>query len=149
MADTDATDELQGLDIVFISHQRWNTHVTAVHNSVLRLARRNRVLFVEPPDSLAWLPTEHAAREALTWILSPLERRSPNLFVYHTPPVFLPGQSRARWIFRSISATYELMIRLACQRAGFDRPIFWIYQFNSVGVVSALRPRCTVYECAE
>lgn len=149
IASRDAATPLEAADIVFLGHQRWNTHVTAVQNSVVRLARTHRVLFVEPPDSMAWLPTEPAAREALTWILDPLERKDDNLYIYHTPPLFLPGQARARWIARAVDATFQTMLRLACHRLGFRRPLFWIYQFNTVGVVKALRPRCTVYECAE
>ena len=47
-----STMTFQNQQIVFLSHQRWNTHVTAVHNTVMRLARENRVLFIEPPDSI-------------------------------------------------------------------------------------------------
>ncbi len=140
---------LHGADIVFLSHQRWNTHTTAVQNTTLRLARDNRVLFFEPPDSIAWVRSEPAAREALTWILNPIERKSENLYIYHTPPLFLPGQARSRWISRSIIATFKLMIRHGCRRLGIQRPIFWVFQFNMSPIVRALRPRCTVYECAE
>lgn len=140
---------LEGRDIVFVSHQRWNTHTTAVQNTVVRLARHNRVLFVEPPDSMAWLRTEPAAREALSWGLSPLEKRSENLFVYHTPPVFLPGQARAGWIARSITRTYAWMIRRACRQLGIDKPILWIYQFNCADLIRRLDSACAVYECAE
>lgn len=145
----DQGSPLKGTDIVFLSHQRWNTHVTAVQNTVVRLAREHRVLFFEPPDPVSWLRTEPAARESLTWIGDPIERKNKNLWVYHTPPLFLPGQGRTRWIARSVSATFQLMIRMACNRLKFHRPLFWIYQFNTAGVVRALRPYCTVYECAE
>jgi glycosyltransferase involved in cell wall biosynthesis len=41
------------------------------------------------------------------------------------------------------------MIRRASHRAGFRRPIFWIFQFNSAGVIRSLRPAFSVYECGE
>jgi len=140
---------LPGEDLVVLSHQRWATHVTAVHNLVVRLARHNRVLFVEPPDSMAWLLHEPPAREAMTWLLDPLERRGGNLYVYHTPPLFLPGQGRRPWIARSVTATYEYLVRRALVQAGFRRPIYWVFQFNAVWLVRALRARLVVYECAE
>ncbi len=140
---------LKGEQIVILSHQRWNTHVTAVQNTAVRLARHNHILFIEPPDSLGWLLHEPPARAAMAWILDPLERKSRNLYVYHTPPLFLPGQARARWVARSVTATYEFMVRSAMSRVGFTRPIFWIYQFNTVWLLQAMRARFSVYECAE
>lgn len=140
---------LAGESIVFLSHQRWNTHTTAVHHTVLRLARSNCVLFMEPPDSLGWLLHEPPARQAMTWIADPLERRDRRLWVYHTPPVFLPWQARWRWVQRSLSATYVQMVRSAMLRLGFRRPVFWVFQFNTVEVLQALRARFAVYECAE
>lgn len=140
---------LSGEEIVFLSHQRWSTHVTAIQNTVVRLARTNRVLFMEPPDSVGWLLHEPPARAAMTWILDPLERKSRNLSVYHTPPLFLPGQARAPWIARSLTATYEFMVRRAIERMGFRRPIYWVFQFNTVWLLKALRARFAVYECAE
>ena len=140
---------LHGEQIVFLSHQRWNTHVTAVQNTAVRLARHNQVLFMEPPDSIGWLLHEPPARAAMTWLLDPLERKSRNLHIYHTPPLFLPGQARADWIARSVTATYEFMLRRAMQRVGFRKPVYWVFQFNTVWLLRAMRARFAVYECAE
>ena len=61
---------LHGEQIVFLSHQRWNTHVTAVQNTAVRLARHNQVLFMEPPDSIGWLLHEPPARAAISTFLA-------------------------------------------------------------------------------
>ncbi len=140
---------LSGEQIVFLSHQRWNTHVTPVHHTVRWLTRRNTVLFMEPPDSMGWLLHEPPAREAMTWIADPLERKHERLWVFHTPPVFLPGQASRRWIQRSLSCQYTWMVRAAQRRLGMRRPIFWVFQFNTVEVLDALRAAFAVYECAE
>ena len=140
---------LKNQNIVFLSHQRWNTHVTAVHNIVTRLAKDNRLLFMEPPDSIAWILHEPAARESLRWVFSPLERKTDNFYIFHTPPFFLPGQSKAGWISRSVSATFRLMVRSAMKKVNFESPIFWIYQFNTGQVVESLSRALIVYDCAE
>lgn len=140
---------LAGHDIVFLSHQRWNTHTTPVHHTVWQLVRHNRVLFMEPPDSMGWLLHEPPAREALGWIGRPLDPMDRNLWVYHTPPVFLPGQARWRWIQRSISALYGFMVRRAKSLLAFRNPLYWVFQFNTVDVLDSLRASFVVYECAE
>ena len=141
--------ELCGRDIVFLSHQRWNTHTTPVHHTARYLARKNKVLLVEPPDSMGWLLHEPPARQAMTWIMNPLEQLEKGLWVYHTPPVFLPGQALSRFIARTIYATYAWMIRRAMRRLGFEKPIFWIYQFNTIDILRRLKAEFSVYECAE
>ena len=47
--------ELEGQDIVLLAHQRWDEHFTPTHGTAFRLAQRNRVVYVEPPDSIGWL----------------------------------------------------------------------------------------------
>lgn len=117
---------LQNRDIVYLSHQRWNKHMTPTHNMVRHMVRTNRVLFIEPPESVGWLLHESPARQALRWIFSPLERLEANLYLYHTPPLFPPGQARSSMIAATVNALYTFHIRRAMRLAGFGRSVFWI-----------------------
>ncbi|NOS99967.1 MAG: glycosyltransferase [Phycisphaerales bacterium] len=149
--------ELVGQDIVMLGHQRWDEHFTPVHGTTLRLAQRNRVLFVEPPDSFGWLvsylsESDHrhsAARRALKHVRRRLERIDETFAIYHTPPVFLPMQARSRMVLRTMNWVYTRMVREGMRALGMREPIVWMFQFNTVGVARALRPKLTVYECAE
>jgi glycosyltransferase involved in cell wall biosynthesis len=142
-------ETLSGQQIVYLSHQRWNTHTTPVHHIAERLSRENLVLFVEPPESVAWLFHEPPAREALTWSFNPLEQRSENFYIYHTPPLFLPWAARSRWISQATLAMQLRHVRYAMRRLNIERPICWIFQFNVSDLLPALNPSLTVYECAE
>ncbi len=141
--------ELAGEDIVFLSHQRWNTHFTPVHGTVLRLAQRNRVLYMEPPDSIAWIRHQPAARRALIRTFDRVEVVNDNLTIYHTPPLFLPLQAKSRAILKSLHIIYRWMIQDGMRRMGVGNPVLWIFQFNVAAIVDSLHPKLTLYECAE
>jgi len=140
---------LEGRDIVVLSHQRWDSHFTPIHGTTLRLAQRNRVLFMDPPDSVALLLRDRSARAAFARTFNPFDRFGPQLGVYRVAPLFLPMQPYSRWIMRSIDWTYARMVRDGLRRMGMSKPLLWIYQFNTVGVAEALDPVATVYECFE
>lgn len=140
---------LQGRDVVVISHQRWDSHFTPVHGTTLRLAQRNRVLLMEPPDSAAGLLHHRGARVALMRTFNRLERFGSSLGLYHVPPLFMPFQPYSRLILRSIEATYLWMVRDGIRKMGLRDPIFWAFQFNISRVVDALSPPVSVYECVE
>lgn len=143
--------DLEGENIIMFSLQRWDTHFTCIHGTALRLAQRNRVLFMEPPESCGRLLYEPAGRRSLRHVFRRLETFGDALGIYHTPPLFLPLQARSNLILRTVNATYRWMIRDGLRRMGMtmERTIFWVYQFNLVGVVEAINPRLTLYECAE
>ena len=143
------TATLRGRDIVLLAHQRWNTHTTPAHHIVRHLARSNRVLFVETPESFTWLLHEPPARAALPWLFRPLERLEPNLFLYHTPPLLPPGQAFSKTIAATFGALYTRLVRRAIRSAGFERPIFWVHQFSAANVVRSIKPDLTVYEVGE
>ncbi len=143
--------DLEGENIIMFSLQRWDTHFTCIHGTALRLAQRNRVLFMEPPESIAKLPFEPAARRSFRHMFRRLETFGASLGIYHTPPLFLPMQARSKLILRTVNATYHRMIRdgLRRMRMSMDDTIFWIYQFNLVGLVEAINPKLAIYECVE
>lgn len=151
------TMELEGQDIVFLSHQRWDDHFTPVHGTTLRLAQRNRVLFMEPPDSFGWLfrmfkDTDHrhpGARKALKYTFNRFESYNDSFAVYHTPPLFLPGQAKSKSILSTMNLGYRWMIQDGIHQMNLVDPIYWVYMLNMVGVIDAINPRLTVYECTE
>lgn len=140
---------LRGRDILVLGHQRWDAHFTVVHGTTLRLAQQNRVLYMEPPDSAASVLHQRGARAALQRPFHRLERFGDTFGVYHVPPLFLPFQPYSRAILRSIEWTYLRMVRDGMRQMGLVDPLLWVYQFNTVGIVDALRPPVTVYECLE
>ena len=140
---------LHGKEIVILAHQRWNTHTTPAHHIVRHLARSNRVVFIEPPESLAWLLHEPPAREALRWLFRPLQHLEPNLYLYHTQPLFPPGQALSPAIAAMFGALYARLVRRVIRSMGFERPIFWVFQFSAAHVVRSIQPELTVYDCGE
>ncbi len=141
--------ELVGEDIVFLSHQRWDAHFTPVHGTTLRLAQRNRVLFIEPPDSFTWLRHDANARAAMLGAWQPFERFNENFTIYHTPPLFLPCQAHSRLVRGWLNVMYRRVILKAMHRMGMTRPLLWVFQFNAADVVDRVGAKGVVYECPE
>jgi glycosyltransferase involved in cell wall biosynthesis len=140
---------IQGRDIVCVGFADWDTELwTNQHHLMARLARENRVLFVE---SLGLRRPQLAGRDlARIWRrlrrgLGP-PRAVDGLHVLS--PLVLPlHHSRiARALNRRL---LPVLVRRAARRLGLQRPILWAYVPQAEVLIDALDPSLVVYHCVD
>src|SRR5690242_4124519 len=118
---------LSGRDIVCVGFADWDTELwTNQHHLMARLARSNRVLFVE---SLGLRRPQLAGRD-LARIARRLRRglspARPADGLHVLSPLVVPLHSSA--LVRRLNARLlPAVVRRACRRLGLHRPILWAY----------------------
>jgi glycosyltransferase involved in cell wall biosynthesis len=141
---------LRGLDIVCVGFAEWDVVVwTNQQHLMSRLARENRVLFVE---SLG-LRRPQLASHDVTRILRRLSRglsppRTTPEGVHVLSPVVLPlhGSAAARAINRRL---LRPTMGRGMRRLGLSRPLLWAYVPQAEEVLEVLDPGRVVYHCVD
>ncbi len=140
---------MTGKDIVCVGFADWDTELwTNQHHLMSRLARDNRVLFVE---SLGLRRPQLAGRD-LARIVRRLRRGvAPPRSVdglHVLAPLVLPLHSNraVRALNRRILGT---LVRRAARRLGMRRPILWAYVPQAEGLIEVLDPALVVYHCVD
>jgi glycosyltransferase involved in cell wall biosynthesis len=149
MAPMGAHPRLQGRDIVCVGFADWDTELwTNQHHLMSRLARENRVLFVE---SLGLRRPQLAGRDlARIWRrlrrgLGP-PREVDGLYVLS--PLVLPLHGSR--VARALNARLlPALVRRAARRLGLQRPILWGYVPQAELLIGALDPSLVVYHCVD
>jgi glycosyltransferase involved in cell wall biosynthesis len=140
---------LEGRDIVCVGFADWDTELwTNQHHLLSRLARENRVLFVE---SLGLRRPQLAGRDvARIWrrlrrgLAGP--RASDGLHVLS--PLVLPLH-RSR-VARALNARLlPALVGSAARRLGMREPILWAYVPQAEALVDVLKPSLVVYHCVD
>jgi glycosyltransferase involved in cell wall biosynthesis len=140
---------LQGRDIVCVGFADWDTSLqTNQHHLMRRLARENRVLFVE---SLGLRRPQLAGRDVRR-ILKRLFKglRGPRAVdgLHVLSPLVLPlhGNPLARRLNRWL---LPALVRRAARRLGMRHPILWAYVPQAEALLEALQPQLVVYHCVD
>jgi glycosyltransferase involved in cell wall biosynthesis len=149
MAPMPAPPRLRGRDVVCVGFADWDTELwTNQHHLMSRLARDNRVLFVE---SLGLRRPQLAGRDlARIWRrlrrgLAP-PRAADGLHVLS--PLVLPLHSHAA--VRALNRRLlRAQVRRATHRLGMGRAILWAYVPQAEALIEALDPELVVYHCVD
>jgi glycosyltransferase involved in cell wall biosynthesis len=140
---------LEGRDIVCLGFGEWDAELwTNQQHLMARLARRNRVLFVESlglrQPSLAGRDLRRMARRVRRAIAGP--RLVDGLHVLS--PLVIPLHGRER-----IAALNARLLRRqvgrAARRVDIERPLLWSYVPHAEWLVEALEPSTIVYHCVD
>jgi glycosyltransferase involved in cell wall biosynthesis len=140
---------LQGRDIVCVGFADWATDLqTNQHHLMRRLARDNRVLFVESlglrRPQLAGRDVRRILRRLARGLQAP--RRLDGLHVLS--PLVLPLHSNP--LARRLNAwLLPHLVRRATRRLGFRSPILWAYVPQAELLLAALHPELVVYHCVD
>jgi glycosyltransferase involved in cell wall biosynthesis len=140
---------LRGLDIVCVGFADWDTDLwTNQHHLMSRLARENRVLFVE---SLGLRRPQLAGRD-LSRVWRRLRRGlAPPRAVdglHVLSPLVLPFHRSAA--VRALNRRLlPALVRRAARRLGFRRPILWAYVPQAEALLDPLDPALVVYHCVD
>ncbi len=142
---------LAGYDIVCMSFVAWDDYWGTSQHLMSRLARHNRVLFVDPAVSPLSAFTRHCGAAFVRsrikrWRAGP-RLVAPNLY-NATPPLALPlryftatNAANARLLQRWLSRT--------TRRLGFTRPLYWNFLPSLTGVGAPLQPQLDIYHCVD
>ncbi|NOZ72421.1 MAG: glycosyltransferase family 1 protein [Chloroflexi bacterium] len=112
-----------------------------------RLARQNKVLFVEPAgyfrDTLIALRSQGRGILQRAQLESPL----PNLWVYR-PPAFAPISGRAP-LSNITFAWRRHQLRQTLQQLDMSDPILWVFQYHLGEMIGQLDERLTIYHAVD
>jgi glycosyltransferase involved in cell wall biosynthesis len=140
---------LEGRDIVCLGFGEWDAELwTNQQHLMARLARRNRVLFVESlglrQPSLAGRDLRRMARRV--WRAGAGPRLVDGLHVLS--PLVIPLHGRDR-IARLNARLLRRQVGGAARRVGIERPLLWSYVPHAEWLVDVLRPSTIVYHCVD
>lgn len=152
------TPRLQGRDIVCVGFADWDTDLqTNQHHLMRRLARENRVLFVESlglrRPQLAGRDLRRILRRIVRGLGGPRKvdevgeaRTSSGLHVLSPLVLPLHGNPLARRVNEWLLP--KLVLR-ATRKLGMTRPILWSYVPQAEALLDALEPELVVYHCVD
>jgi len=149
MAAMNEHSRLDGRDIVCVGFADWDTELqTNQHHLMKRLARTNRVLFVESlglrRPQLAGRDLKRIAERLRKGLRGP--RQSDGLHVLS--PLVLPLHSYA--LARALNRRLlPLLVRRAARKLGMRRPILWAYVPQAEALLNALDPELVIYHCVD
>jgi glycosyltransferase involved in cell wall biosynthesis len=141
--------QLHDRDIVCVGFADWDTELwTNQHHLMSRLARDNRVLFVESlglrRPQLAGRDIKRIARRLRRGLAPP--RPVDGLHVLS--PLVLPFH-RHRIVRELNRRLLGLLVRRAARRLGLERPILWAYVPQAEALIEVLEPSLVVYHCVD
>ncbi len=140
---------LHGREIVCVGFADWDTELwTNQHHLMSRLARENRVLFVESlglrRPQLAGRDLTRIARRLRRGLAPPRAADGLHVLSPLVLPLHRPAAVRAlnRRLLRA-------QVRRAARRLGARRPILWAYVPQAEALIEALDPELVVYHCVD
>jgi glycosyltransferase involved in cell wall biosynthesis len=140
---------LEGRDIVCVGFADWDTELrTNQHHLMSRLARDNRVLFIESlglrRPGLSGRDVRRIARRLVRGLQPPREVDG----VHVLSPLVIPLHRHAA--VRAINRRLlPWLVRRAARRLGMSSPVLWAYVPQAEVLIEALRPATVVYHCVD
>jgi len=140
---------LQGETIIYFGPERWEGMWRNRHQLMSRLARRNRVIYVEPPQNLRPLlrslsgfrftpSSEHEAR---------MTEHESGVVVYHSP-WWTPLTGRRRFRNLSLRVYFEFLAR-GCSIEKSCQPIIWLSRPQMSDYVGKLGEKLSIYHVVD
>ncbi len=139
---------IEGNDIILFAND-WGGDPLSKHQIALRLARKNRILWVNSMGNRNPTVSAHDFRRALKKVWHFFRGCRPvanNIFRFC--PLVLPFHANrfARWINRRLLAWG---LRRASHKLGFREPVTLTFVPNSADVVGSLGERLVIYYCVD
>ena len=141
---------IRGQEILCIAPDPWDDIWRNRHQLFTRLARENRVLWIEPRSS--WRQTFRRLRNGqLPWtevVRRRVERVRPNLWIYHDP-IHLPMVAREP-LRRIIRRLRELSLRRAMRLASMEGvSILWLFLPGQSDLVGRYGEKLLIYHVVD
>jgi glycosyltransferase involved in cell wall biosynthesis len=139
---------IEGNDIIIFAND-WGGDPLSKHQIALRLAQRNRIVWVNSMGNRNPTVSAHDLRRAFKklWqfcrgcqpVANNISRFCPLVLPFH-------GNRAARWINRRLLAW---SLRRVCRQLGFREPVTLTFVPNSVDVAGSLGERLIIYYCVD
>jgi glycosyltransferase involved in cell wall biosynthesis len=139
---------IEGNDIICFSND-WDGDPLSKKHIITRLARRNRVLWVNSTGNRNPSASVRDCRRAWKKVRQHLEgcrQVATNIFVYSPLVIPFHASPAARWVNRRFLAW---SLRQTCRQLGFRKPITWTFVPSSSDVAGSLGERLVVYHCVD
>jgi glycosyltransferase involved in cell wall biosynthesis len=139
---------IENQDIICFSND-WDGDPLSKKHIMLRLARRNRILWVNSIGNRNPAASVHDLKRIsrkLRQFASGCRRVEENIFVLSPLAIPFHGSAVARWVNRAVLVSH---IRVMTARLGFSRPITWSFLPSSADVVGNLGEELIVYHCVD
>jgi glycosyltransferase involved in cell wall biosynthesis len=141
---------LKEQDILCISWLVWDSIPLVMHQMMARLAKNNRVLFVDPPvaySNLAIRPSLWKNHWQKTWWwLRGVRQVEKQLYVYYPPPLILQYGHLTR-ADRFSQAYTAFAIKRVAQKLGFQSPLLWLYHPYAIRPYGQFNEKVICYDC--
>ncbi len=121
-----------------------------MHHMMKRLAKNNRVLFVDPPvaySNLIVTPSlfKNHFKKTILWLKGVL-RADENLYIYYPPPIMLQYGH-----FKIVDDLNQFImakaIKMIADRLGFTKPVLWIYHPYAISLKYWFNQKLVCYDC--
>lgn len=141
---------IKGENIICISWLVWDSIPLVMHQMMTRLARNNRVLFVDPPvaySNLIIRPSlwKDRLRKTFLWLRG-VRLVNDNMYVYYPPPLLLQYGH-----YKNVDSLNQSFITSAiaktARRLGFTNPIVWIYHPYAINPGGEFDEKMVCYDC--
>jgi glycosyltransferase involved in cell wall biosynthesis len=139
---------LEGNDIICFAND-WDGDPLSKKHVALRLARKNRVLWVNSTgirNPTASVRDMRRAWKKLAQSFRGCRAVSKNISVFSPLVIPFHGNRVARWVNRQL-LTWSL--RRACRKLGFQEPITYSFVPSSADVAGSLGERLVIYHCVD
>ncbi|MBI3895004.1 MAG: glycosyltransferase [Acidobacteria bacterium] len=139
---------IEGQDIICFAND-WDSDPLSKKHIMLRLARRNRVLWV---NSIGTRNPQVSVRDfrrsldKLKKFFDGCQRRGENLFLFSPLAIPFHGNRAAQWVNRK---WLSWSLRRVCRQLGFRNPITWSFLPTSADVVGTLGEQLIIYHCVD
>lgn len=142
---------LQNQDIVcFAPGDWWGMNCSCTTHIMLRFAKKNRVLYINPFSSDLFGATKSGitARiiRKLKSTLKFLRQPQKNLYVFS--PIFLPLQGK-QTIDRLNNFLLKLQIKIVCSFLRISEPLLWVENIRAVDLIDSFQPIVTIYHVSD
>jgi glycosyltransferase involved in cell wall biosynthesis len=142
---------LEGRDIVCVSFVTWDDHWGTSQQLMSRLAKKNRVFFMDQPISPLSFVTGVRKRSAVwqqfkRWLSGP-RKVADNVWAGSPPPV-LPFRTN-RLVNAINAALIRRWLRTATRKLGFNSPIFWNFEPGLPDLGRGVKPSLSVFHCVD
>jgi glycosyltransferase involved in cell wall biosynthesis len=139
---------IEGNDIICFAND-WDAEPLSKKHIVLRLARKNRVLWVNSTGNRNPTVSVRDFQRAWKKVRQRLRGCFPvanNIFVFSPLVIPFHGNRVARWVNRWL---LPWSLRRACRELGFRKPITWTFVPSSADVAGSLDERLVIYHCVD
>ncbi|MBI5750175.1 MAG: glycosyltransferase [Nitrospinae bacterium] len=138
------------MDIIIICGMYYHDKFwTSKQHIALRLAKRHRVLFVEPAPLVAaplLFPLDY--KNWTKWLMG-LRKEKENLFLYAPPPLRIPADTRYLIVDKLNQKIISSFTAKAANRIGIKNPIVWSFDYRTSEFKGKLKESLFIYHCVD